>query len=672
MALYLFYPRTLRLGSILLSASGVSALAAPPASSASLNTFDYVVVGSGPGGGPLACNLARAGFKTLLLEAGEDESALVATKALYLASAPGNGERLTWSYWVRHYDDLEVEKKYLHLVWRLVNGDLWVGPATAAPAGAEMLGVQYPRGATLGGSSIVNAGLTLLPANSDWDYIKNITGDASWDAAHMGGLFVKLEKNTYLPRGTPGHGFDGYLETALGNGSVFLSSPQATEVLQAMAAEAGQNPADIAKILATEPNNLLLPNRDQTTGLSGMTFHANSTWARYAARERVLETLNAVDARGNKKYPLELRLNSFATKVLFDKPRKGSSPRAIGLDYLEGKSLYQGDLRYNASVKGTPRRVYASKEVILSGGSFGSPQLLMLSGIGPAAELKALSIPVVADLPGVGRNMQEHNEIALIGDASQVFDFSTAPGGPRNQCTFGAPGDPCVALFLQGQGPYAQAGLNADITFLKTNYSSDGERDIAIFSGPFGFRGLWPDTPNQTWFDPPTTWGMHAVHMHGKNRAGFLKLRSADATVTPDINFRYFHDEGTESDVEALKEFMAWSRRAFGRVNPPLAPFNFTWPPCSGTVNADGSCSVADDDETFIRENTFGHHVVGTCAIGPSSDKFAVLDSKFRVRGVSSLRVIDASAFPISPGAFPVLPTYMLSEKGAETILSGQ
>jgi len=64
----------------------------------------------------------------------------------FFGEDPGNGERLTWLYWVRHYDDLEVEKKYLHLVWRLVNGDLWVGPATAAPAGAEMLGVQYPHG----------------------------------------------------------------------------------------------------------------------------------------------------------------------------------------------------------------------------------------------------------------------------------------------------------------------------------------------------------------------------------------------------------------------------------------------------------------------------------------------------------------------------------------------
>jgi len=170
--------KSLRLVSFLLYVNSI--FGSTFASAALHDTFDYVVVGSGPGGGPLACNLARAGFKTLLLEAGEDESTLVATKALYLASAPGNGERLTWSYWVRHYDDIEMDKKYLHLVWKLVNGDLWVGPTATAPAGAKMLGIQYPRGATLGGSSIVNAGLTLLPANSDWDYIKNITGDTTW------------------------------------------------------------------------------------------------------------------------------------------------------------------------------------------------------------------------------------------------------------------------------------------------------------------------------------------------------------------------------------------------------------------------------------------------------------------------------------------------------------
>ncbi|EGU73680.1 hypothetical protein FOPG_16933 [Fusarium oxysporum f. sp. conglutinans race 2 54008] len=654
------------LGSILLIASTVSALAT---TANSVDTYDYVVVGSGPGGGPLAVNLARAGFRTLLLEAGDDDSAAMITNAIALTNT-ADTTALTWTYWVRHYDDVELTKKYQHLTWRLPNGNLWVGPGNSAPVGAEIVGIQYPRGATLGGSSIVNSALTVLPANSDWDYIKNLTGDDSWNATHMGELFIKLEKNQYRPRGTPGHGFDGYLETVLGNGTVFLSSSQATAVLKAMAAEAGQDPEDLANILNIDPNQVLNPDRDQITGLVGAPQHANTTWTRYSSRTRVLDTLRAVDEKGNKKYPLEVRLNSYATKVLFDKSRGGSVPRAIGLDYLEGKSAFQGDLRYNSTVKKTSRRVYARKEVILSGGSFGSPQLLLLSGIGPAADLKALKIPVVVDRPGVGRNMQDHNEIAVIGHGAQAFDFSAAPGGPRSQCTFGAPGDPCLALYLQGQGPYVQPSLT-QMAFLKTNYTTNDERDIAIFPGSFGFRGFWPRNTGQSWDDPPTTWGMHSVHIHGNSTAGYLKLRSADPTVTPDINFRHFNGTGAAGDIAAIKEFLAWGRRAFNRVQAPFAPYNISWPPCTGTVGADGSCSVANNDEDFIRENIFGHHVIGTCSIGPSSDKNAVLDSKFRVRGVSGLRVVDASAFPRSPGAFPVIGVYMLSEKASETILLG-
>lgn len=275
----------------------------------------------------------------------------------------------------------------------------------------------------------------------------------------------------------------------MGNGSIFLASPQATEVFECMAAEAGQNPADLRQLLSTDAN-MLSSDGDQMTGLSGLSFHANNTWGRYSWRDRVLDTLHTIDRKGRQKYPLDLKLNSYASKIIFNKPKKGSTPRAIGLEYLEGKSVYQGDLRYNSSNIGTLRQVYAKKEVILSGGAFNTPQLLLLSGIGPGADLKTLNIPVVADLPGVGANMQEHNEIAVIGEASQIFNFDAAPGFPRSQCTWGAPGDPCYKLWLQGEGPYTQPGLNSDVTFLKTNHSNIDERDIAIFSGPFAFRGL--------------------------------------------------------------------------------------------------------------------------------------------------------------------------------------
>ncbi|KAH8627390.1 hypothetical protein IG631_17158 [Alternaria alternata] len=148
-------------------------------SQGSNDTYDYIVVGSGPGGGPLAVNLAKAGFKTLLLEAGDDESAEKRTQALALSEVPIPAN-LGWSFWVRHYDDDEQTKRYQRLTWRLPNGDLWVGPGSSAPAGAEMLGVQYPRGATLGGSTLVNAGFNILPSERDWGQIEALTGDSSW------------------------------------------------------------------------------------------------------------------------------------------------------------------------------------------------------------------------------------------------------------------------------------------------------------------------------------------------------------------------------------------------------------------------------------------------------------------------------------------------------------
>lgn len=159
----------------LLPAALSSSLAAPathqPRQDVS-DEYDYVVIGSGPGGGVVASNLAKAGHSVLILEAGDDSSG-----ANDFSQYP---PEITWDFFVKHYPDGDNRNNlYSHLTWRTPDGAYWVGQ-DSPPAGSEVLGVYYPRGATLGGSSMINAMATWLPSDSDWDHVVELTGDESW------------------------------------------------------------------------------------------------------------------------------------------------------------------------------------------------------------------------------------------------------------------------------------------------------------------------------------------------------------------------------------------------------------------------------------------------------------------------------------------------------------
>ena len=134
--------------------------------------YDYVVVGSGPGGGTVASGLARANFTVLLIEAGDDSK-----EGNMGDYSPG----LTWDFFVKHYDDPQKDRMNNKLTWKTPSGGYWVGNSSETPpAGSTFMGIYYPRGAALGGSSLINAMATLLPPDSEWDHIANITGDLSW------------------------------------------------------------------------------------------------------------------------------------------------------------------------------------------------------------------------------------------------------------------------------------------------------------------------------------------------------------------------------------------------------------------------------------------------------------------------------------------------------------
>jgi choline dehydrogenase len=192
---------SMRYGLVVLS--GVAAVrATAPA------IYDYIVVGSGPGGGPLASDLARAGYSTLLLEAGDDLGDNPANSDIRNFFEAANDVNSRWDFWVRHSDDKEREAKYDYTTWQLPGEEgFYVG--LDPPEGAKRLGIQYPRAATLGGCAMHNAGVCSLAQDEDWNIIASKTGDKSWSADNMRKYLVQIEKNAYLPAGTANHGFNG-------------------------------------------------------------------------------------------------------------------------------------------------------------------------------------------------------------------------------------------------------------------------------------------------------------------------------------------------------------------------------------------------------------------------------------------------------------------------------
>lgn len=437
-------------------------------------------------------------------------------------------------------------------------------------------------------------------------------------------IFQRIEKNNYLPAGTAGHGFDGYFQTNM-NKPTGIAQP-VLGIIQAIAQNFSVSTAqsDITSMMGSDAN-FLDPQRDWKTGIYGLPMHTKASGERYSSRDYVLDTIKG-------KFPLTLSMNSLATKVLFGNGTScGGKPRAIGIEYLQGKSLYKADARYSESNKGTVKTATARKEVILSGGTFNTPQLLMLSGIGPKEHLAEFNIPVRVDAQGVGKNMQDNQEMPIIGQFS-------------------------------GQ---ATGGFTQPIIMMKTKHSPDGERDMFIMQGTFAFRGFWPSnqTNNALPQDGANTYGISMVKNHPQNKKGYVKLLSASPQDTPDINFMHY-EEGAETDMGAMKDTIAWARKIYAAAKGVTVTAKE--PPCPAGPDAQGYCGKADED--WITGQTFGHHPTSTAAIGKDGDPMAVLDSRFRVRGVKGLRVVDASVFPRIPGVFPVVSTFMLSEKASDTM----
>lgn len=402
---------------------------------------------------------------------------------------------MSWDFFVRHYPNDTHEAMNSKATYATPSGGEYIG--LNPPPGSTLKGIWYPRAATLGGCSAHNALVTGYPHEEDWKFIEAITGDSTWSADNMRTYWERLERNEYLNSTSPeaaGHGFNGWLGTSEMDDSLIDQDPQMLALIAAAKTVVEGTPftniTDAADLDATFPldMNTAHPNPNSTQSLYRMPMTV-SGGVRSSSRDFLLATTNAVNADGSKKYQLDIRLNAFVTKINFVNDPSTGTPRAVGVNFMDGQSLYTADSRNNASATGTPGHVNATKEVIISAGAFNTPQILKLSGVGPAAELASFNIPVVVDLPGVGANLEDHYEVSTIIEYDQSHPFKLF-----SECTFLTPGttDACYAQYASGlaeRGPYATNLLPA--TAIVKSSVSLGERDTFTFGGPVKFRGYF-------------------------------------------------------------------------------------------------------------------------------------------------------------------------------------
>lgn len=327
-----------------------------------------------------------------------------------------------------------------------------------------------------------------------------------------------------------------------------------------------------------------------------------------------------------KRPNIVLRTKAHATKIVFE------GKRAVGIQYRRG---------------GKTVEIRARREVILSGGSVNSPQLLQLSGVGPAGLLKDIGIPVHHELPGVGENLRDHFVLRMV---SRIKTMDTI-----NQRVKGLP--LMAEAFKYFTGQPSVLGLSPTLVYIfwKSDPALDnGDLQISFTPASYkeGVQSQLDDFPGVTvapWVQRPES-------------TGYIRAKSADPFEPPAIQPNYFaHETDRRLSIAGMK--IARDLVQTPEFAPHVEHEELPGP------------DVRTDDEMldYYRQNaTTTFHLMGTCRMGPETDRTAVVDDQLRVRGLEGLRVADASIMPTMPSANTNASTIMIGEKCADFIMRRQ
>jgi len=452
--------------------------------------------------------------------------------------------------------------------------------------------VFQPRGKVLGGSSSINGLLYVRGQHEDYDRWRQ-RGNVGWGYDDVLPYFKKAENQQ---RGADDyHGSGGPLSV-----SDWRHEDPLSEAFVKAAVESGI------------PFN---PDFNGVTQEGAGFFQTTTRGGRRASSAFCY--LRPAKQRGN----LSIETSALARRILFE------GRKARGVEYSQNGRL---------------RTARARKEVLVSGGAYNSPQLLQLSGVGPAELLKSHGLNVVLDSPDVGNDLQDHMQVRIVMRCTKSITLNDIFNHPVRRVIAGA------RYALSRSGPLTVAAGTSG-AFFKTNPRL-ATPDIQIHFIPFSTDKMGEK------LHPFSGFTATVCQLRPESR-GSLKIRSADPTVPPEIRINYL---ATETDRAAFIDGIRILRKILAA--PALKAY------CSGEVYP-GSDMTSNEDLLEFCRNTGStvYHPTSTCRMG--SDPLAVVDQRLRVRGVEGLRVVDASVMPDLMSGNTNAPTIMIAEKASDMIL---